>query len=237
MNSVDLNEVKRFYNATPEIWAANDCWHQWSLRQIHRYLNGLMFSSQDSVLNAGSGGNDYNIFCKEMIHIDVAEEKLKGIPNSVVASVESMPFPDARFDSIVCVGSVINYCDAGAVISEFSRVSKFGATLVLEFENSSGFEYRKKACYKESAAVVTVQFQGSPHTQWLYSLPYIKSLLKAHHFSIQNVFPYHICSSLALSFNGLEKKSVKFAQFDALARKIPLLASHANNYILRCSKL
>lgn len=236
MNSVNLNEVKKFYNATPEIWAADDRWHQWSLRQIQRYLSGITFSNHDSVLNAGSGGNDYNISCKEMIHVDVAEEKLKGILNAVVSSVESMPFPNARFDSIICVGSVINYCDAGAVIAEFSRVSKPGAILVLEFENSGGYEYRKRTCYRESATVVTVQFQGSAHTQWLYSLPYIKSLLKTHHYSIQNVFPYHICSSFALSLNGQEMKSVKFAQLDTLARKIPPLATHANNYIIRCIK-
>lgn len=97
MNTVDLNEVKKFYNATPEIWAADDQWHQWSLRQIQGYLSGIMFSDKDSVLNAGSGGNDYNISCKEMVHVDVAEKKLQGIPNAVVSSVESMPFPDARF--------------------------------------------------------------------------------------------------------------------------------------------
>ena len=236
MASVDLNEVKKFYNQVPEIWAPTDIWHQWSRSQIQKYLNAVPFSRQGNILNAGSGGNDYGITCKEMVHVDVAEEKLKGIENAVISSVESMPFPDSRFDSIICVGSVINYCDAGAVISEFSRVSKSGATLVLEFENSGGYEYRKKACYKESAAVVTVQFQGSAHTQWLYSVPYIKSLLKVHHFSIQDVYPYHICSSLALSLNGLEEKSTRFAQFDTLVRKIPLFAAHANNYIIRCKK-
>ena len=237
MNSVDLNDVKEFYNATPEIWAVDDLWHQWSLRQIQEYLSGIAFSNQDSVLNAGSGGNDYNISCKEMVHVDIAEKKLAGIPNAVVSSIESMPFPNGQFDGIVCVGSVINYCDAGAVVAEFSRVAKPGAVLILEFENSGGFEYRREACYKESAAVVTVQFQGVAHTQWLYSVPYIKSLLKAHCFSIQDVYPYHICSSLALSLNGLEGKSTKFARLDILARKIPPFAAHANNCIIRCKKL
>lgn len=237
MASVDLNEVKRFYNQVSEIWAQTDIWHQWSRIQIQKYLDEVPFSCQNSILNAGSGGNDYGITCKEMVHVDVAEKKLAGIENAVISSIESMPFPDSRFDSIICVGSVINYCDASAVISEFSRVSKPGATLVLEFENSGGYEYRKKPCYKESAAVVTVQFQGSAHTQWLYSVPYIKSLLKAHYFSIQDVYPYHICSSLALSLNGREEKSTKFARLDMLIRKIPLFAAHANNWIIRCRKL
>lgn len=234
--SVDLNEVKKFYNEVSEIWAPTDTWHQWSRGQIQKYLNIVPFPCQGSVLNAGSGGNDYGITCKEMIHVDIAEKKLEGIEKAVVSSIDSMPFPDSRFDSIVCVGSVINYCDACAVIAEFSRVSKPGAILILEFENSGGYEYRKKECYNESAAVVTVQFQGSAHTQWLYSVPYIKFLLKAHYFSIQDVYPYHICSSLALSLNGQEDKSTRFAQFDTLIRKIPLFAAHANNCIIRCKK-
>lgn len=236
MDSVNLYEIKKFYNEVLEIWALNDVWHQWSRSQIQKYLNAVPFSCQDSLLNAGSGGNDYGITCKEMTHVDIAEKKLEGIKNAIVSNIESMPFSDSQFDGIICVGSVINYCDASAVIAEFSRVSKPGAILVLEFENSGGYEYRKREYYKESAAVVTVQFQGSAHTQWLYSAPYIKSLLKAHHFSIQDAYPYHICSSLALSLNGLEKVSVKYAQFDILARKIPPLANHANNYILKCIK-
>ena len=175
MASVDLNEIKKFYNEVPEIWASTDSWHQWSRGEIQKYLNTIPFSSHEIILNAGSGGNDYGITCKEMVHVDIAEKKLKGVKNAVVSNIESMPFPDSQFDSIICVGSVINYCDASAVIAEFSRVSKPGALLVLEFENSGGYEYRKKVCYKESATVVTVQFQGSDHTQWLYSMPYIKA--------------------------------------------------------------
>lgn len=122
-------------------------------------------------------------------------------------------------------------------IAEFSRVAKPNAILILEFESSAGYEYRKQAAYKKAATVVTVQFQGEAHTQWLYSCSYIKSLLQANSFSIKDIYPYQILSSLALSINRNESLAVHYAHFDILCRKIPFLANHANNYIFWCQKL
>lgn len=187
-------------------------------------------------MNAGSGGNAYEIDC-EMTHVDIADEKLKGIPNAVVASIEATPFPDETFDGIICVGSVINYCDAGKVIHEFHRVLKAGGKLYLEFESSWGYEYRGKLPYGASAQVVTVQFQGSDHAQWLYSLPYITALLKASSFKVTDVYAYHIFSALALNVLKDESKAVKYAKFDKVGRKLPWVAKHANNFILTCVKL
>ncbi len=75
MNTVDLNDVKNFYNKILEIWASDDHWHLWSLRQIDKYLKKVPLKG--NILNAGSGGNDYNILCQEMIHVDIAEKNLK----------------------------------------------------------------------------------------------------------------------------------------------------------------
>ena len=99
----DESAVKKFYNETPEIWASYDRWHLWSRQQIQKYLDSVAFPSESDILNAGSGGNDYGIICKKMIHVDIADQKLKDIPNSVVASIESLPFQSNTFDGIVCV--------------------------------------------------------------------------------------------------------------------------------------
>lgn len=236
MNGVDPNEVRKFYNETPAIWASTDHWHQWSLHQIEKYLSQFRFLPQECILNAGSGGNSYGIE-GNMIHVDIAEEKLKGISNAVVSSIQTMPFPAGMYHKIICVGSVINYCDASAVITEFSRVLKNNGYLILEFENSGGFEYKGTPIYNKSAQVVTVKFQGKDHRQWLYSLPYIKSLLDANSFCIEDVHAYHICSSLALHFKKNETHAVKYARLDRIAHKLPWLTAHANNYILTCRKL
>lgn len=233
---VDQNTTREFYNNTPEIWASDDHWHLWSKQQIEHYLHSLVFQSTDYVLNAGSGGNAYGIVCN-MVHVDIAEQKLTGIPNAIISSVEKMPIDDAVFDAAICVGSVINYCDAAASIAEFARVLKENGTLVLEFENSSGYEYKGSSAYCRSATVVTVKFQGQDHTQWLYSLQYIKSLLAANGFVIDDIFPYQIMSSLALKYLKKEAVAVKYAILDSFARKLPFLSAHANNIIIRCRKL
>lgn len=236
MTSLDINAVRDFYNSTPAIWAPDDDWHQWSYKVIHKYLSAHSFSPKEYVLNAGSGGNSYGINTN-MVHVDIAEEKLKGIENAVISNVEEMPFSSAVFDGIICVGSVINYCDACAAIAEFSRVLKSKGHLILEFESSAGYEYKGTSIYEKSADIVTVQFQGQDHNQWLYSLPYMRSLLSASSFKIMHVFPFQILSSLALHLNGDEKRSVKYARYDVVARKLPLVAAHANNIILNCQKL
>lgn len=236
MNGLDINVIRDFYNTTPAIWDPNDRWHQWSYKEINKYLASHTFSLQDYILNAGSGGNSYGIK-NNMVHLDIAEEKLRGIQNAVVASVEDMPFPASMFDGIICVGSVINYCDASATISEFSRVLKPKGRLILEFENSAGYEYKGTSTYEKAADIVTVQFQGQDHKQWLYSLSYIKSLLSTYSFSIRHIFPFHIFSSLVLHLSRNETRSAKYARYDMIARKLPFIAEHANNYILTCQKL
>ena len=236
MTSLDINAVRDFYNSTPEIWAPDDDWHQWSYKVIYNYLSAHSFSTEEYVLNAGSGGNSYGINAN-MVHVDIAEEKLKGIENAVISNVEKMPFPSAVFDGIICVGSVINYCDASAAITEFSRVLKSKGRLILEFESSAGYEYKGTSIYEKSADIVTVQFQGQDHNQWLYSPPYMRALLSASSFKVKQVFPFQILSSLVLHLNGDEKRSVKYARYDVAARKLPLVAAHANNIILNCQKL
>lgn len=233
---VDQDTVREFYNNTSEIWASDDHWHLWSKQQIEKYLHSLMFQHSDYVLNAGSGGNTYGITCN-MVHVDIADQKLVGVSNAIVSSIEKMPINDAIFDAAICVGSVINYCDAAASIAELSRVLKQNGTLILEFENSLGYEYKGTSAYCKAATVITVKFQGQDHTQWLYSFKYIKSLLLANGLIIDDVFPYQIMSSLALKHFSNETVAVKYAKLDCFARKIPFISAHANNIIIRCHKL
>lgn len=233
---IDQIKIRDFYNNASEIWASDDYWHLWSRCQIEKYLHNLNIEKNDHVLNAGSGGNSYDIVCN-MLHVDIASQKLSGIENAIVSSIEKLPLNDAMFDKVICVGSVINYCDASASISELARVLKQNGMLILEFENSAGYEYAGSSVYGKAADVVTVTFQGQEHPQWLYSLPYIKSLLTANNLVIDEVFPYQIISSLVLRLTKDETKAVRYAKFDCIARTIPFLTAHANNYIICCHKL
>ena len=70
------------------------------------------------MLNAGSGGSIYNGISGKFFHVDISDKFIKELPNSYVASIENLPFNTNFFDTAICVGSVINYCDALTALSE-----------------------------------------------------------------------------------------------------------------------
>ena len=120
MQQLDEEKIKDFYNSVDNVWGNNDPWHDYSRSFISIYIGKKDIFKDSIVLNAGSAGNTYTIDCKNMYHVDIAEEKIKNAKNAFVASVENLPFEDNYFDNIICVGSVLNYCDAFNAISELS---------------------------------------------------------------------------------------------------------------------
>ncbi len=235
MKTVNQNQLKEFYNNIEDVWDNNDFWHPYSKKIINTFLDRLNFFDNSIVLNAGSGGNDYGISCKKMWHIDIADKKIENLENFIVASVEDIPFDDNSFDVIVCTGSVINYCDALKVISEFSRVLRPSGKLILEFESSWGFEYIGKSEYKKSAVITTLEYINEMHNQWLYSPSYIKSLLIEYGFSIVKKRQFHIISGIGSKILS-NKNAVRLTKLDSLFRYIPYFRNRANNVIFLCEK-
>ncbi len=234
---MDINkeEIKSLYENVDEVWPKDDKWHLFSKKMIQKYLDKQKWEANEYILNAGSGGNNYNINSL-MHHRDIASNKIKNFSDCSVGTIEILPFKNQIFDKIICVGSVINYCDANATISEFSRTIKNNGILYLEFESSWGFEHRKKSYYKKSATVVKLKYFDQYWTQWIYSPIYIKKLLKNYGFVIEDEYRFHILSALSYSLNENENKASKYACFDSLLRKT-CLSKHANNIILKCYKL
>lgn len=235
MYKLDQDKVKNFYNKVSNVWGNHDPWHDYSQKVISSYINKQAFFQNSIVLNAGSAGNSYNIDCKTMYHVDIADEKIKNVENAVVASIENLPFNDESFDNILCVGSVLNYCDALAAISELSRVLKSNGNLILEYESSWGFEYVGKECYKKDACIITTEYIETQHTQWLYSPVYISTILKSCGFFIKNKYPFHILDGLLSKFMN-DQLAVRFTQLDKFIGKCPFWKKHGNNIILCCIK-
>lgn len=44
-----------------------------------------------------------------MVHLDLAAERIAHFPNCIVGNISTIPTPDASFDVVLCVGSVLNY--------------------------------------------------------------------------------------------------------------------------------
>lgn len=233
--NIDQNEVKKLYENVDTVWPKDDNWHLYTKSQIEQYLQNQNFNQNSYTLNAGSGGNDYGLEIR-MHHRDIAANKINNLSDYSIGSIESLPQSENSFDNIICVGSVINYCDAVAVISEFSRVLKDDGILFLEFESSYGYEHRKFDYYKKPAEVVKLKYFGSYWSQWIYSPNYIKKILKQYGFKIVDDYRFHILSSYCYSNCLDENKATKLSKYDGLLRHTQF-KKHANNILLKCVKL
>lgn len=232
---VNINEVKDFYNKVNDVWA-NTPWYKYSKEQIQKHINKLNISLDKLILNAGSGGNSYGIVSNNLIHVDIAGDKLKNISNSVVASIEKLPFDDNTFDIIICVGSVLNYCDCIGGISELLRVLKYNGILLLEYESSWGFEYKFNKVYKKDASLICLTYIEQNHKQWLYSPRYVNKAITMCGGKILYQTGFHLSSGIIANFTDNDTICVKFNKFDGILGRLPYINKHYSNNVLKITK-
>ena len=235
---ININDVRHMYNEMKEIWPQNDKWYSYTYSQISDYLEHISekynFTKETKILNAGSGGNSYNIPGAHY-HVDIAESKLKHIPNSYVGNIEDLPFPHSMFDVCICVGSVLNYCDAMIAIEEMARVLKSGGLLILDYDQSYNFEFLGSSHFGKTADIIETFNSGYIDRTWIFSPKYISSILKHLNFNILDTQYYHLLSSLAYRIFRNEDKASYFVKYDKFAKHIPLLNKLSCNVIL-CSQ-
>ena len=141
-------------------WPSDDPWYDYTRNVIYNFImSNASITSDAKVLNAGSGGSTYGLKT-EMYHVDLADKLIEKFPKHYVCSVENMPFEDAFFEYVICVGSVINYNDALSTISEISRVMSNDAKLILEYERSLSGELLFKKDYGKSATIQLYNYNG-----------------------------------------------------------------------------
>jgi len=236
MDKLDIDKVRSFYESVTEVWPKGDLWHLYSKKNIEQYISKQSYDVNAYILNAGSGGNTYGL-TQQMHHVDIVEDMIKCYPEYTVSSIEKLPFASRLFSDIICVGSVINYCDAIVTIAELSRVLKSNGRLTLEFESSWGLEHIRNKEFKQSAAIVEVSYFGKLSKQWIYSPKYIKKALTLAGFRIIHTLRFHYLSGLHYSIYKNENAAATYASFDGICRNIPFLRQHSNNIIFTCVKL
>jgi SAM-dependent methyltransferase len=158
------------------------------------------------------------------------------MPNPIVASVEALPLSDGSVDTVICVGSVINYCDPAAAISEFGRVLRPGGALVLEFESSFSAELITQEAYGSSAAVAETFYANREEAVWVYSPAHIRNLLTAGGFKVERSVPIHVISPWALLVSRSGRLAALIARSDHVLRGVPLLTRWASNHLFFCGK-
>jgi SAM-dependent methyltransferase len=130
-------EVRRRYNSYP-LDEPRDAWHRYTKAEIDRFLEAHLSAVAEGtrILDAGCGSAGIKADSGTVTSVDIADRQVLNVPRAAVATVEALPFTDSSFGVVVCVGSVLNYCDAASVIRQIARVLATRGTLILEFESS-----------------------------------------------------------------------------------------------------
>jgi SAM-dependent methyltransferase len=190
-----------------------------------------------AVLNAGSAGNDYGVKSKLHIHVDLAHRHLIGKPDAMVADLHHLPLKRASVDLVMCLGSVVNYCDLPKVIEEFGAVVRPGGYFIFDFENTDSFEYYPKHAGKLTAHQVT-DYYGGMEPLWLFSERYVAETLSASKFRIVGKKYMHIFSIFfACRIVDNTRLACAMARMDPFFNLIPPIRNKAANIMVLCQKI
>lgn len=224
------------YSSLECVWPQHNNWYDYTHQIIVQFTEtelAPVLNRTSTILNAGSGGSTYNI-PGIFYHVDIAENLIKNLPNHYVTSIENLPFTYDFFDSIICVGSVINYCAALECIAELSRTLKPGGYMVLEFERSNTAELWLNKNYGKKATMQNYEYLNHIHTLWLYSEQYIRDILKKNDMKILKIKRFHNLSAIINKLFQDEEMAGKYVKFDSVFN--PLSKFMAHNMIMLCSK-
>ncbi|UAY53231.1 class I SAM-dependent methyltransferase [Ferruginibacter albus] len=239
MDSINQDEVAKKYNSIDLIWDENDKWHWYTHEVISKFItiNIQNLNAENlNILNAGSAGNNYNIPDDHMFHIDIAEDKIFNIKNAIIASIENIPLGNEFFDMIICVGSVLNYCDPIKAIQEFGRVIKYDGRLIIEFENSYTLELIGKKGFNKKAVLTDTFYNHKPEKLWFFSENFIREILEENGFAILSFKRFHMLSPLIYRITKNEKFSSWFSIFDSFISYLPSVKKFSSNVILLVQK-
>lgn len=226
-NNITAVALKNYSNSAP--WPDNDPWHHYTRASekhtIEQWLAHDQFAEY-KILNAGSGGTEYNIPAKDIIHLDIVKEHIDSFEQYIVSSVEQIPLPGTSVDGIICVGSVLNYADAQRSISEFSRILKCGGFLILEFERSESAEFLWTGKHGKDIFAKQYHYNGQEHLLWLYSERHIIAMLRHYGFRIEKIVRFHTLSSLLNRLGMSEEKAALYAKFDRSLNALSFPLAH-----------
>ncbi len=240
MRPMSERAIRNIYNNIQQIWP-DDPWYRHTTTRI-RSLVGHFTRKYDFghvVLNAGAGGTDAADLCdNDKIDFDLSEKRIAPCTKPVCGNIETLPFKDAAFSSVLCVGSVINYCKADRSIAEFSRTTAPGGYLAIEFETTEGLDLIGFDSFKRDVAIVTNLYDvHDSEINVKYSSPHIQSILKENGYAIREVTRFHHLSPLLYRLCGSRRISGVLSSLDCVARFMPILRTHAWNTFILAQKV
>ena len=143
--------------------------------------------------------------------MDIISEYVENEPNYIVGSLEDIPIEDNSVEFIICVGSVLNYCDAIRSINEIKRVLKKNGKALIEFERSNSAEFLLTKDYGSAVFLKKYNYNNQEHLLWMYSEKiYKKKYYCIMVLKIENTYRFHVLSSLIYKLGVSEKESSKY---------------------------
>lgn len=217
---------ENYASSTP--WPEADAWHKYTFLSEKNIIEHWLLkldSENVIILNAGSGGTEYNTK-GSFIHLDIIESYINKFDKYIVGSIDNINLGSESVDGVICVGSVLNYADAQRAISEFSRVLKPNGFFILEFERSNSAEFLGTPNHGKQVFSKEYSYNGQTHLLWLYNENHIRQILKYYNLKVRRCKRIHSLSSLLNRFGLSETKSAPYSRFDALFQVISYPIAH-----------
>jgi SAM-dependent methyltransferase len=130
------------------------------------------------------------------IAVDLFEAPLQTHREGVCASILDLPFRDATFGTVVCVGEVLAYCDPASALREFARVLVPSGYVIVDFRSTRSARYWLTRSHGRAVDFVADQYNGSEEKTWVYDPSYMTALLKRFGFRVVRESTTHRWSSL-----------------------------------------
>lgn len=232
--------VQSFYQDLESIYEETDLWHQVTHAWVSTFISdSIPMHGQGGetglTLNLGSAGITHGLDEASMVHADIVPKGLRP-GRDVIGDGQRLAMKDESFDCCLCVGSVLNHCDAARLISESARVLRPGGSFILEFETSSSLELLGAHGFGKQAAIVVTFYQGHSVRLWAYSEEYVCSLLAANGLHVRSRSSKHHLSPLVYLLGGEPMFAARFHWFDRFLSKVPFAKRFCSNVIYCCEK-
>lgn len=234
----DLDIINRYFDLHT-IWDESDKWHFYTHHKIRDFIKAIsddfLKDKKIVILNAGSGGEEYNLIDHEHIHVDIVDTKIKHKARFIVSNIETISLED-QVDMVLCVGSVLNYTDPVRAIKKFENLLKHGGYLLIEFEKSSSLEFIFHPSFNMQVAMVDTFYGNNIERVKVFSERYIDSILAFNKFLKLRIERFHIFSPLIFRLTKHTNFAAKFVILDKILRYISPLSFFSSNSIYFCQK-